>query len=69
MTENILQMFIMTCCRTCSRTPCAGALSYISRERCSLYNKWKKLSEGEQALLFMEAAAEETIFLEDLIDD
>ena len=34
-----------------------------------VYNKWKKLPADKQALLFMKAAAEETILLEDLIYD
>ena len=69
MNNDSLKMFIMTCCRECNYSPCRGALNYNSRERCKQWNKWTTLSKDKQALLFMKAAAEENIFLEDLIND
>ena len=59
----------MTFCRTCSKSPCSGALSLSSRNNCINYSKWINLKPDQQSLLFMKAASEEIVFLEDLIND
>ena len=64
--DSNLQMFIATMCARCVDLDCAGALSPQARAKCSLYDTWLKLSPIEQSKKFLAAAADETVFIEEL---
>ena len=61
-----IQMFITAVCAHCVDIDCAGALNPQARDKCGLYDGWLKLSPTEQSKKFLAAAADETVFIEEL---
>ena len=64
MIDQMLQMFISTCCAACTTLDCEGALNIKDRAICKKYAAWQLLAGDERARLFIEASTGKLITLE-----
>ena len=64
--DPALQMFIQTCCASCRKTTCEGALNISQRLICQKYKVWQNLTGEKRSKLFLAAMAGELITLDDL---
>ena len=63
-----LQMFIAAMCNHCTDSSCEGALDILSRQKCSVYDTWSKLSPIEQSKKFLAQMTAQLELLEDLVE-